>query len=237
MHGGGEGAPLFHAEKEIARRRSLRAAAELLNDGLQLLGVGDAGMLITIEGIDQSGKKTQTGILKARLEEMGYKVEVISFPDYTTPLGREIQRFLGGEVKYSPEVRQLLFALNRYERRDDLKNWLAAGKMVIANRYTESNLAYGMAQDLDPDWLRNVEKGMPVADLAVLIDVTPDVTRSRKADKDIYERDSAFLLRCRQSYLKLAEDPRWVTVDGNQPVDDVAGEIWARIAGRLKANR
>ncbi|MGE5576745.1 MAG: hypothetical protein ACM3TT_06050, partial [Syntrophothermus sp.] len=77
LHGGGEGAPLFHAEKEIARRRSLRAAAELLNDGLQLLGVGDAGMLITIEGIDQSGKKTQTGILKARLEEMGYKVEVI----------------------------------------------------------------------------------------------------------------------------------------------------------------
>lgn len=194
---------------------------------------GKHGMLITIEGIDQSGKKTQTGLLKAGLEEKGYEVKIIAFPDYTTPLGREIQRFLGGEVKYPPEVRQLLFAVNRYERRDEIKNWLAAGKVVIANRYTESNLAYGMAQDLDPDWLRGVEKGMPVADLAVLIDVTPDVTRSRKADKDIYERDAAFLIECRQAYLKLAADPRWVVVDGDQPIDELAGQIWDKVRGRL----
>ena len=64
--------------------------------------------LIVIEGIDKSGKGTQAKLLFSRIKKAKCKVECITFPDYGTPLGKEINKFLRGKVDFCPEIRQLL---------------------------------------------------------------------------------------------------------------------------------
>ena len=82
------------------------------------------GLLIAFEGLDQSGKQTQAEMLRDRLKQDGHKARVVSFPDYGTSIGEEIARALAGEREYEPDVMQLLYVANRYERKADLKRWL-----------------------------------------------------------------------------------------------------------------
>jgi len=90
---------------------------------------------------------------------MGKRVNSVSFPDYSTPLGREIHRFLQGEVNYRPEVRQLLYVANRWEREDDIRKWLHEENYVIADRYMQAGLVYGLANGLGLNWMLSMEKG------------------------------------------------------------------------------
>src|SRR5258708_3787417 len=78
------------------------------------------GLLIAFEGLDQSGKHTQAELLRDRLKEHGRKARLVSFPDYATSIGEEIARALQGEREYEPDVMQLLYVANRYERKPDL---------------------------------------------------------------------------------------------------------------------
>ena len=87
-------------------------------------------MLIALEGLDQSGKETQAKFLRDRLRGTGLKARVVSFPDYGTSIGEEIARALQGERDYGPEVMQLLYVANRYERRPDIERWQQAGHRV-----------------------------------------------------------------------------------------------------------
>src|SRR5688572_10165860 len=73
------------------------------------------GLLISFEGLDQSGKQTQAERLRDRLIAAGRTVRLLSFPDYATPIGQEIGRALRSEREYGPEVMQLLYIANRYE--------------------------------------------------------------------------------------------------------------------------
>src|SRR6266478_5170059 len=82
------------------------------------------GVLIVFEGLDQSGKQTQAELLRDRLKADGRKARLLSFPDYGTSIGEEIARALQGEREYGPEVMQLLYIANRYERKPDLHRWL-----------------------------------------------------------------------------------------------------------------
>src|SRR5215510_12113024 len=89
--------------------------------------VWDSGMhgrLIAIEGLDQSGKQTQAERLRDSLKQSGRKARLVSFPDYGTSIGEEIARALTGEREYGPDVMQLLYVANRYERKPDLLRWL-----------------------------------------------------------------------------------------------------------------
>ena len=94
------------------------------------------GFLVGIEGIDAVGKRTQTSMLVSRLRSNGVAVATISFPDYGTKIGSEIRNFLSGRTSYPPEVRHMLFAANRYERKTSLQTALATNEIVIVNRYT-----------------------------------------------------------------------------------------------------
>ena len=78
------------------------------------------GQLIAFEGLDQSGKQTQAEMLRDRLKAEGRKARLVSFPDYGTSIGEEIARALQGEREYGPDVMQLLYVANRYERKPDL---------------------------------------------------------------------------------------------------------------------
>ena len=139
------------------------------------------GLLIAFEGLDQSGKQTQAELLRDRLKQDGRKARLVSFPDYGTSIGEEIARALAGEREYGPDVMQLLYVANRYERKDDLQRWLDGGLMLVCDRYTASSVAYGEAFGLDPSWLTDMQKFLPPAALTIMLDIAPDTAAQRKA--------------------------------------------------------
>ena len=191
-------------------------------------------MLIAFEGLDQSGKETQARHLRARIEQDGRRVHPLSFPDYTTPIGQEIQKALAGEREFGPDVMQLLYVANRCEFRPKLDRWLAADDVVMCDRYRSSSIAYGEAQGLDPAWLSQIQQYLPPATLTVLLDIAPETAVQRKATgRDRYERDLSLLARVRESYLRQAEQPDWVLINGELPKDQVRGAVEAAVLPRL----
>jgi len=191
-------------------------------------------MLIAIEGLDQSGKATQAQLLRDELREGGTRARLVSFPDYGTSIGEEIARALQGERDYGPEVMQLLYIANRYERKADLERWLDGGLVVVCDRYVASSVAYGEAQGLDVDWLTQTQRFLPASDLTILLDIAPELAVERKATgRDRYERDLALLSRVRESYLRQVEQAGWVRVDGDRDQADVTAEIMAILGERL----
>ena len=188
-------------------------------------------MLIAIEGLDQSGKATQAQLLRDQLRQGGTRARLVSFPDYGTSIGEEIARALQGEREYGPEVMQLLYIANRYERKADLERWLDGGLAVVCDRYVASSVAYGEAQGLDVDWLTQTQRFLPASDLTILLDIAPELAVERKATgRDRYERDLSLLGRVRDSYVRQAQQPGWVRVDGDRAKDDVAADIRALLA-------
>jgi len=191
-------------------------------------------MLIAFEGLDQSGKETQARHLRARLEQDGRKVRSLSFPDYGTSIGQEIQRALAGDRDYSPEVMQLLYIANRFEYKPRLTLWLQAGDVVICDRYRASSVAYGEAQGLDPAWLDDIQRDLPPATITLWLDIAPEVAAQRKAaNRDRYERDLALLARVRESYRRQASRPGWVRIAADASKDDVAREVAQAVLPQL----
>ena len=103
-----------------------------------------------------------------------------AFPDYTTTIGQEIWKGLHGEREFGPDMIQLLLMANRHEWKPKIQEWLAAGRVVICDRYLASSVAYGEAQGLDPHWLLSVQAYLPQPDVTVLLDIAPGVAAARK---------------------------------------------------------
>jgi dTMP kinase len=193
-----------------------------------------SGCLIAFEGLDQSGKQTQAELLRDRLKQEGQKARLVSFPDYGTSIGEEIARALQGEREYGPDVMQLLYIANRYERKPDLQRWLDGGLMLVCDRYTASSVAYGEAHGLDPEWLTELQKFLPPASLTIMLDIAPETSVQRKAvERDRYERDLALQGRVRESYRRQAIAGGWVVVDGERSKDAIADDVFNAAASRL----
>jgi len=191
-------------------------------------------MLIAFEGLDQSGKETQARLLGERLQRDGRTVRPASFPDYDTPIGQEIRRALNGERDFGPEVMQLLYVANRFEWRPRMEQWLAAGDVVICDRYRASSVAYGEAQGLDAVWLEEIQRGLRPADVTVLLDIAPETAAARKSSgRDKYERDLALLGRVRESYRSQAARFGWVQVSAESPKEEVARMVESAVLPRL----
>jgi dTMP kinase len=191
-------------------------------------------MLIAFEGLDQSGKQTQSERLAAMLRADGRRVEFLTFPEYTTSIGREIAAALAGERGYEPDTLQLLYIANRYEFRPQIVEWLSAGAIVICDRYLASSIAYGEAQGIDPEWLRDVQRHLPAAALTLVLDIPPEVSLERKrAARDAFERNLPLLAGVRASYRRQAHAPDWQLIDGRQSVDEVAAAVSAAVRSRL----
>ena len=193
-----------------------------------------AGLLIAFEGLDQSGKQTQARLLADRLREDGHRPRIVTFPDDLTPIGREIRRALAGGREYGPDVMQLLYVANRYERKTDLERWLTAGEIVLCDRYAASSVAYGAAHGLDADWLGDIQRFLPAAALTLLLDIAPETAAARKATgRDRYERDLALLARVRESYHQQATAPGWRRLDGERPREAVAVDVLSAVRALL----
>ena len=140
-----------------------------------------SGHLIAFEGLDQSGKQTQAELLRDHLKGQGRKARLVSFPDYGTSIGEEIARALSNERDYGPDVMQLLYVANRFEYKPRLDMWLGSGAVVVCDRYRASSVAYGEAQGLDPDWLEDVQRFLPVPAITVLLDIAPETAVKGRA--------------------------------------------------------
>jgi dTMP kinase len=192
------------------------------------------GFLIAFEGLDQSGKQTQAERLQAFVESSGRSSRLLSFPAYETAIGKEIEQALHGGHEYLPDVLQLLYIANRYEQKPLIEECLAAGTIVVCDRYLASSVAYGEAQGLDPLWLTDVQRFLPQPALTILLDIVPETAARRKAaNRDRYERDLALLARVRQSYLRQFEQNGWLRLDGERPKDAVADAVVKAVESRL----
>jgi dTMP kinase len=193
-----------------------------------------SGHLIAFEGLDQSGKQTQAELLRDFLRGQGRKARLVSFPDYGTSIGEEIARALSNERDYGPDVMQLLYVANRYEKKPDLQRWLDGGLTLVSDRYTASSVAYGEAFGLDPVWLTDMQRFLPPASLTILLDIAPDTAVKRKSvDRDRYERDLAMQARVRDSYQRQAHVQGWIVIDGARTKEANAAAVVSAATTRL----
>jgi dTMP kinase len=196
-----------------------------------------SGFFIAIEGIDAVGKKTQTSLLQSWLTSKGYATRTFSFPAYETIIGKEIKKFLAGTVDYPPQVRAMLYAANRWEKKTELEDILARSEVMLVNRYSGSNLAYGASMGLEIDWILGIESGLPAPDLVLVLDAPPAELVARRGEtKDSYERNLALQSKARQIYLQLARRFGWSVVDANRDIDETSREVIS-VAGRALKRR
>ena len=183
-------------------------------------------MIVTFEGGDQAGKKTQSALLAKRLKSLKIKTKLFSFPDYSTPIGKEIGKYLHGKRKFPPQTIHTLLAANRWEKVDEIKKAQEKNSVVIMNRYAESNLVYGLANGLKLPWLEGLDAGLPKSDLVIILDVPQNESFKRKRqNRDKFEKNAEFSQTISRTYRKLAKKKRWKIIDATQSKDDVHQDI------------
>lgn len=197
-------------------------------------------MFITFEGIDGVGKSTQLDLLQQWLVASGRDV-VRTLEPGGTELGKEIRHLLlhrKGDV--APRSEALLYAADRaHHVATVVRPALAAGKVVLSDRYFDSSVAYqGAARELDVDQVRDislwaVDNLLP--DLTILLDLSAEQAMLRRnktgVEPDRLEREKVeFFERAREQYLRLSAEPRFLVVDANLSVDEIQERIRARVA-------
>ncbi len=200
------------------------------------------GIFIAVEGIDAAGKRTQTSILRAWLGSKGMTTRTLSFPAYETTIGKEIRKFLDGTVDYPQQVRAMLYAANRWEKKAELEDILSRTDATIVDRYTGSNFAYGISNGLDLEWLIHLEEGLPEPDLVLVLDASPTkLVPRRGGKKDSYELNINLQEKARDAYLRLSERFGWNVVDANGGIEEtgraVASVVSKVLGTRLRGNR
>ena len=191
-------------------------------------------MIITFEGGDQAGKKTQSAMLQKRLRSAKIKIKLFSFPDYSTPIGKEINRYLHGKRKYPAQVIHCLLAANRWEKAAEIKKAQEKNSVVIMNRYRESNLVYGLANGLKLDWLEKLDEGLPKSDLVIILDVQQKESFARKKqNRDKFEKDKQFYSKISQGYKRLAKKKRWRIVNASQSKTEVHDDVMRIVTKKM----
>jgi dTMP kinase len=159
----------------------------------------------------------------------------MSFPIYESPAGQQIRRYLNGKQYYSPHALHMLYSLNRWENQAIIHRHVERSDFVIADRYTPSNLAYGVSRGLSLGWLETLDKGLPSADLVIVLDVPVSSSFARKQEnRDVHESDRMLLVRVRQSYKVLANRLGWKMVDATMPIGQVESAVWRLVQRKFK---
>ena len=183
-------------------------------------------MIIVFEGGDQAGKKTLSALLEKKLKLAKIKTTLFSFPDYSTPIGKEINKYLHGKRKFPPQVIHCLLAANRWEKLDEIKKAQQKNSIVIMNRYRESNLVYGLVNGLKLEWLENLDSGLPKSDLVIVLDVPQTESFSRKrSNRDRFEKNKDFSNKISKTYRKMAVKKKWKIVDATKSKQEVHEDI------------
>jgi dTMP kinase len=198
-------------------------------------------MIIVIEGGDQAGKLTQSILLEKALKKRKIKTKLFHFPDYETPIGKEIRKYLDGEQKFPPQAIHCLLSANRWEKLDEILASEEKNSVLIMNRYYHSNLIYGLANGLKQKWLESLDAGLPKADLVILLDVTQkeSFTRSPRNDKgkvmkrDKFEKNKQFSRKISEIYHTTAKKKHWKIIDASKSKLEVHEEILKSFSKKL----
>jgi len=181
---------------------------------------------ICIEGIDASGKTTQARRLVRNLRRKGFDAVYTTEPS-SGKVGRLIRRHVLDRKRRIPiAVEALLFAADRAEHVEtEIKPALEKRKVVVCDRYVYSTLAYQGAAGLDLKWVEQINRFALVPDLALFLDVHPEIVLKRLKRKRSVMETLKNQQNVRNVYMKLVKDGRLVLVDGNKSVGDVTGDI------------
>ena len=209
-----------------------------------------SGRFITFEGMDGCGKTTQLRLLAAALREKGLDVVETVEPG-GTEIGRQIRRILLDPENTAIHARTellLYFASRAQNVEQVIRPALAAGSVVLCDRFTDSTLVYqGCGRGLNPGIVVELDRiacqGLrPDATILIDIDLDTSMTRAKRrnqrttqAESRIDEEDAAFHERTRRGYLDLAasEPGRFITIDGRASIGDVARSIREALQSRV----
>lgn len=183
--------------------------------------MGDVGVLVAVEGLDGSGKATQTQMLAGRLEAMGARVRAVSFPNYESDSCALVRMYLSGAFGTRPGdvnafAASAFYAVDRYAAfNGETGDFYRGGGLVLADRYTTSNAIHQCAKLPEGEWERYCEwlwdfeyekLCIPRPDLVICLDAEPRVSaellmeRYNQDDRrDIHERDAEYMERCRRA--------------------------------------
>ncbi|MGE5187658.1 MAG: dTMP kinase [Betaproteobacteria bacterium] len=194
------------------------------------------GVFIVIEGLDGSGKTTQTHILAQKLSK-NYIVNLTAEPS-RGKIGTFIRQCCLYEDKRLPtEAEALLFAADRIEHlQKEIKPALDQGKIVICDRYTYSSLAYQGSAGLSLDWIKTINARALQPDFAIFIDVPPEKVLERLQRKKSVMETLETQQKVREVYLKYVEKGELYAIDGNKPKDVVAEAINNKVLQLLKTH-
>lgn len=198
-------------------------------------------MLIVFEGVDSSGKATQSQLYYKYIESKGIPVKKITFPDYQSPSSALVKMYLGGEFgsnasEVSPYAASTFFAIDRYA--SYITKWskfLSDGGIVIADRYVTSNMVHQASKlvtnnekDCFLSWLDDFEYkklGLPRPDKVIFLDMSPEFSRklmenrankiTGKAEKDIHERDEKHIENAYKNACYIADKLLWTRIPCN----------------------
>lgn len=200
----------------------------------------EKGLFIQIEGIDCSGKETQSKELAKRFQEDGHDVITISFPVYDSESGEILRDILEGfhplTPKNNPLEFQALMTINRYEQQMRIEHALMMGKVVIADRYADSSIAYGMADGLEEQWISKISHSLIQPDIKILLDISIDEYRRRslaRGDLDLYEEDIENMMKVRDIYQNLAMRDDWLVITAEGDPQEIADVLYATIKQRM----
>ena len=219
------------------------------------------GKIIVIEGLDGSGKATQTKLLYEKLLAAGKQVRRLEFPDYENPSSALVKMYLSGDFGKDPAdvnayAASAFYAVDRVA--SFLQFWkkdYPADTVFLCDRYATSNIIYQMAKvpaserDAFIAWQQDFEYdklGLPRPDAVIYLDVEPAVSQKLmekrycgdNSKKDLHESNLQFLLSCRESALYAAEKCSWQIInccfDGDiKPIGQIAEEIENKLKGVL----
>lgn len=209
--------------------------------------------LIVIEGLDGSGKSTQTALIEEYFKAKGIKYKRIKLPDYDSPSSTLVNMYLSGEFgKNANDVNAYaagaFYAVDRFASYK--LNWghdYENGTVILADRYATSNSIYQMEKICENEWDEYLnwsddfeynKIGIPRPDVVIYLDMPVEISQklmtSRydgdEAKKDVHEANVEFLNRCRKSALYTAEKQGWYVVpcsNGEAPlsVDEINRSI------------
>ena len=205
------------------------------------------GFFITFEGTEGSGKSTQIALLTRRLESIGRRVRALREPG-GTPIGEELRLTLKhsqANEAMTPEAELLLMNASRAQLvREVIRPALAAGEIVLCDRFYDSTVAYqGYGRGIDLKIVQTMidfAVGESRPDLTILLMVPQEISVDRRRGRQstlpfqrdrIEEAGDAFFERVAHGYEAIAAaEPRRVRrIDGTQAADALAAVIWAQV--------